>query len=61
MTTWHADQPLDKGVFFAIQVVDPDLCGDEWLLTSLPRRLLVIGSVATWNELLAAVDYEQPE
>lgn len=61
MTTWHADQPLHEAVFFALEVVQPDHCDTEWNLESLPRRLLVIGSVATWNELLAAVDYEQPD
>lgn len=61
MTTWHADQPLHEAVFFALRVVEPDHCGTEWNLESLPRRLLVIRSVATWDELLAAVDYEQPE
>jgi hypothetical protein len=55
MTTWHANDPLGEAVFFALQVVQPDHCGDEWQLTSLPRNLLVIGSVATWDQLVAAV------
>lgn len=55
MTTWHANDTLAGAVWDALFCYDAGACGDEWRLESLPRRLLVIGSVATLEDLIAAV------
>jgi hypothetical protein len=54
MTTWHDNESLAEAVDFAIRQAQPT---DDWGVTALPRRLLILGGATNPEAMLDAVHH----